>query len=65
MMVKVVGFDFKLLSFVSVKASVGTDPETLVETARDLFIERLRNGDYEVHCFQTFDSETGEEKEVA
>ena len=64
-MVKRVGFDFELLSFVSVKASVGTDPEMLVETARDLFIERLRNGDYEVYCFQTFDSETGEEKEVA
>ena len=55
-----VGFDFEFLSFVSVEAPVGTDPETLVETALDLFVERIRNGDYEINCFQTLDLETGE-----
>ena len=59
-MVEVVGFDFEMLSFVSVEAPDGTDPETLVEKALDLFVERIRNGDYEINCFQTISLETGE-----
>ncbi len=59
-MVEVVGFDFEMLSFVSVEALDGTDPETLVEKALDLFVERIRNGDYEINCFQVIDLETGE-----
>ena len=63
-MVKMVGFDFELLSFVSVKAPVGTDPETLVGAARGLFLERLRGGDCDVRCFQIFDDD-GDITEVA
>lgn len=49
---KMVSFDFIMDSFVAVQAPEGTDPDTLVEQAKELFMERLRDG----HAVVVFDS---------
>jgi len=55
-----IAFDFEVVSYVSINAPKGTDPDTLLEQARTLFAERTATGEAEVMFFQTFDSETGE-----
>lgn len=57
---KTLSYDFEVTSFVGVEAPEGTDPDLLREQAVNLFIERLNRGEAEVECFQTYDSETGE-----
>lgn len=56
---KIVSFDFQLTSFVGVEAPEGTDPKTLIEKAKERFLERIANDDCDVECFQIFDPETG------
>ena len=54
-----ISYDFILGSCVAVEAPIGTNPETLVDKAKQKFIDRLRSGDVEVVFENIFDSETG------
>lgn len=45
---KTVSFDFIMDTYVSVKAPEGTDPETLIKQAKELFIDRLNTGEADV-----------------
>lgn len=57
---KIVSYDFEVTSFVGIEAPEGTEPETLIEQAKEEFVRRFRTNDMEIQCFQTYDSETGE-----
>ena len=52
-------FDFEIDSLVSVEAAEGTNPDTLMRQATQLFVERLQQGESEPVFLQTFDSNTG------
>ena len=54
-----VSYDFTLDSCVAVKAPIGTDPETLIEQAKALFVERILEDDVSVVFENIFDGETG------
>jgi len=52
---KIVGFDFGMDSFVSVKAPEDTDPDTLHDQALELFRERLAQGDVTLEFIEIYD----------
>ena len=54
-----VSYDFTLDICVAVDAPIGTDPETLIEQAKALFVERILENDVSVVFENIFDSETG------
>ncbi len=54
---KMVSFDFIMDSFVAVQAPEGTDPETLIEQAKDKFRERLADGSAIVIFDSVFDED--------
>jgi len=54
-----VGFDFQMDSFVSVMAERGTDPDTLICRALELFKDRLRSGEAEVSFLKIYEYKEG------
>ena len=54
-----VSYDFVLDSCVAVNAPIGTNPETLIEQAKALFVERILENDVSVVFENIFDGETG------
>ena len=58
-MSKEVSYDFSLDSIVAVYAPIGTDPDTLIEQAKQKFIQRIQEGDVTIVFENIFDSETG------
>jgi hypothetical protein len=53
-------YDFTLDSLVAVEAPIGTDPDTLIEKAKQVFIDRIREGDVEIVFDSVFDHKTGD-----
>ena len=58
-MSKNVTYDFTVDSIVSVDAPIGTDPETLIRSAKIKLIERINENDVTLIFDTIFDSETG------
>lgn len=58
-MSKNVTYDFTVDSIVSVDAPIGTDPETLIRSAKIKLIERINEDDVTLIFDTIFDSETG------
>ena len=58
-MSKNVSYDFTVDSIVSVDAPIGTDPETLIRSAKIKLIERINENDVTLIFDTIFDSETG------
>tara|TARA_A100001515_G_scaffold123315_1_gene107126 strand:+ start:2620 stop:2829 length:210 start_codon:yes stop_codon:yes gene_type:complete len=58
-MSKNVSYDFTVDSIVSVDAPIGTDPETLIRSAKIKLIERINENDVTITFENIFDSETG------
>jgi len=58
-MSKNVTYDFSLDSIVAVDAPIGTDPDTLIEQAKQKLIQRIREDDVTIVFENIFDSETG------
>jgi uncharacterized transporter YbjL len=56
-------YDFTLDSLVAVEAPIGTDPDTLIEKAKQVFIDRIREGDVEIVFDSVFDQKTGDYSE--
>ena len=54
-----VSYDFSVDSVVAVDAPIGTDPDTLIEEAKQKLIERIQEGDITFRFENVFDSETG------
>ena len=54
-----VSYDFVLDSIVAVDAPIGTNPETLIEQAKEKFVQRILSNDVEVTFENVFDGETG------
>ena len=54
-----VSYDFSVDSVVAVDAPIGTDPDTLIEQAKQKLIDRIREGDITFRFENIFDSETG------
>lgn len=63
--VKMVTFDFIMDSFVGVDAPEGTDPDTLIDQAIELFRESLRNGNAVVIFDKVFDDNDDDEYGVS
>ena len=59
-MSKNVSYDFGLDSIIAIDAPIGTDPDTLIEQAKQKLIERIREGDITFRFENVFDSETGD-----
>jgi len=58
-MSKEVSYDFSLDSIVAVDAPIGTDPDTLIEQAKQKLLERLLTDDVTIVFENIYDSETG------
>lgn len=58
-MSKNVSYDFTVDSIVSVDAPIGTDPETLIRSAKIKLVERINENDVTLVFDTIFDSETG------
>ncbi len=56
---KNVSYDFGLDSIIAIDAPIGTDPDTLIEQAKQKLIERIREGNITFRFENIFDSETG------
>ncbi len=56
---KNITYDFTVDSIVSVDAPIGTDPETLIRSAKIKLIERINEDDVTLIFDTIFDSETG------
>ena len=56
---KNVTYDFTVESIVSVDAPIGTDPDTLIRSAKIKLIERINENDITLVFDTIFDSETG------
>ena len=54
-----VSYDFSVDSIVVVDAPIGTDPDTLIEQAKQKLIDRIREGDITFRFENIFDGETG------
>ena len=54
-----VSYDFSIDNVVAVDAPIGTDPDTLIEEAKQKLIERIQEGDITFRFENVFDSETG------
>ena len=59
MMTNNVSYDFSVDSVVVVDAPIGTDPDTLIEQAKQSLIHKIREGDIAFRFERIFDSETG------
>ena len=58
-MSKNVYYDFSLDSIVAVDAPIGTDPDTLIEQAKQKLIQRIQEDDVTIVFDTIFDGETG------
>ena len=54
-----VSYDFSVDSVVVVDAPIGTDPDSLIEEAKQKLIERIQEGDITFRFENVFDGETG------
>ena len=54
-----ISYDFNLDSIVSVDAPIGTDPDTLIEQAKQKLIQRIQEDDVIIVFENIFDGETG------
>lgn len=54
-----ISYDFNLDSIVSVDAPIGTDPDTLIEQAKQKLIQRIQEDDVIIVFENIFDSENG------
>jgi len=54
-----VSYDFSVDSIVAVDAPIGTDPDTLIEEAKQKLIERIEEGNITFQFENIFDAETG------
>ena len=59
-MSKMVNYDFSIDSLISVEASKGTDPETLIGQVLIKIVQRVREKDLEIAFDTCFDKETGD-----
>ena len=58
-----VSYDFAVDNIIAVDAPIGTDPDTLIEQAKQKLIERIREGDITFMFENVFDGETGDYSE--
>jgi hypothetical protein len=58
-MSKNVTYDFRIDSIVAVDAPIGTDPETLIEQAKQKLIQRIQEDDVTFVFENIYDNETG------
>ena len=58
-MSKNVTYDFSVDSIIAIDAPIGTDPETLIRSAKIKLIERINENDVIITFENIFDSETG------
>jgi len=58
-MSKNVTYDFRIDSIVAVDAPIGTDPETLIEQAKQKLIQRTQEDDVTLVFENIYDNETG------
>jgi hypothetical protein len=58
-MSKNVSYDFGIDSIVAVDAPIGTDPDTLIEQAKQKLIQKIREDDVTIVFENIYDSETG------
>lgn len=56
---KMVSYDFGLDSIVAVDAPIGTDPDTLIEQAKQKLIQRIQEDDVTIVFENIYDGETG------
>jgi len=56
---KIISYDFSLDSIVAVDAPIGTDPDTLIEQAKQKLIQRIQEDDVTIVFENIFDSENG------
>jgi hypothetical protein len=56
---KNISYDFSLDSIVAVDAPIGTDPDTLIEQAKQKLIQRIFEDDCTMVFENIFDGETG------
>jgi len=54
-----ISYDFNLDSIVSVDAPIGTDPDTLIEQAKQKLIQRIQEDNVIIVFENIYDSETG------
>ena len=59
-MSKMISYDFSLDSIVAVDAPIGTDPDTLIEQAKQKLIQRIQEDDATIVFENIYDCETGE-----
>ena len=57
--IKQVKYDFSIDSIVSIDATIGTDPESLVEQALNKFVRTVTTNDLELTFDTIFDPESG------
>ena len=58
-MSKNVTYDFRIDSIVAVDAPIGTDPDTLIEQAKQKLIQRIQEDDVTIVFENIYDNETG------
>ena len=56
---KMVSYDFSVDSIVAIDAPIGTDPETLIRSAKIKLIERINEDDITIVFENIYDGETG------
>lgn len=56
---KNISYDFGLDSIVAVDAPIGTDPDTLIEQAKQKLIQRIQEDDVTIVFENIYDNETG------
>jgi hypothetical protein len=56
---KNISYDFALKRIVAVHAPIGTDPDTLIEQAKQKFIQRIQEDDVTIVFQNIYDGETG------
>ena len=61
---RIVSYDFSVESVVAVDAPHGTDPDTLIDKALDKLAQQALKRELDLHCENTFDSETGSYEKV-
>ena len=54
-----VSYDFSLDSIVAIDAPIGTDPDTLIEQAKQKLIQRIQEDDVTIVFENIYDCETG------
>ncbi len=56
---KNISYDFSVDSIVAIDAPIGTDPETLIKSAKIKLIERINENDITLVFENIYDGETG------